>query len=120
MVKEINDYGYPIRVWCCDECGEPINDDIKESGECCYHKKCWLDKMGYNESLTLENAEKYGEKMKRTVELNGFYAGMFSEAEIDEILKKEYLNGTSEEERKTDITDLAEWDEEAWLCAIND
>ena len=105
----------------CDECGEEIDDDElieRDGGE--YHADCWYDKLGYKETLTLENAEKFGEKNKKTVELNGFYAGCFSPAEIDEILKREYLDGRDDEYIKEDIIETADWDKEAWMCAVND
>lgn len=105
----------------CDECGEEIGDDeLYEIIDNHYHEECWYNKLGYQETLTLENAEKYGEKNKATFELNSFYTNGFTAAQIDEIIKREYLAGTTEAERKTEIEDFAEWDKEAWMHAVND
>lgn len=105
----------------CDECGDEIGDDeLYETLDRHYHTDCWYNKLGYKETLTLENAEKYGEKNKTTFELNSFYTNGFTAAQIDEIIKREYLAGTTEAERQNEIEDFADWDKEAWMCAVND
>lgn len=104
----------------CDECGEEISvlSDYKENGNKHYHFDCFYEHLGFSESLTLENAEKYGEKNTRTVELNGFYAAPFSVEDLNEIIKKHFLEGTPD--LNQDIRETAEWDKDAWLQAINE
>ncbi len=105
----------------CDECGEEIDDeDLVERNGGDYHRDCWYDKLGYQETLTLENAEKWGEKNTKEVELNGYYAAYFDESEIEELLKREYLDARSKADIHDDIAETAEWDKEAWMHAIHD
>ena len=109
-------------VYICDECGEAIDpDEMIERGEDThYHEECWYNKLGYKETLTLENAEKYGRKNKKAVELNGYYAEFYSAEEIDELIKRDYLASTKKESIDEEIKDFADWDKEAWMHAVND
>lgn len=105
----------------CDECGEECDyDEMIEAGEKHYHEDCWYDKLGYKETLTLENAEKYGNINTVTVEINGFYAPYFTEEQINELVKREYLAATSEADIKANVEEMAEWDKQAWMHAVND
>lgn len=110
------------KIIVCDQCGEEISqfEDYKETEDEHYHTDCWYDKLGYQETLTLENAEKYGEKNRKEVELNGYYASFFDESEIEEILKREYLAAQSAADIHDDIEETAEWDKEAWMHAVHD
>lgn len=108
-------------VMYCDRCGQEISDfeDVKHLDGGDYHFDCWLEEVGYGESLTLENAEKYGEKHTKEVELNGFYGSIFTADEIEEILKREFL-GLPKDQQTACIEDTADWDKEEWLEAVTD
>lgn len=108
-----------VAHYYCDDCGKELDDDYRESGSEILCDDCWYERLGFSDSITIENADIYGQKNTKTVELNGFWADGFSPEEINEILKREWLNGMTEAEILEDVRETAEWDKDAWIHAVN-
>lgn len=74
----------------CDGCDELLDDEYYTDGEKDYCEECYLKEIGYDDSLTLENAEIYGGLETETIELNSFWATQYTAEQIEKLCEQDF------------------------------
>ena len=108
--------------YICDKCGDemcvegdyPLDNEFfgdqfdKYGKHYCW--RCWTETDEFAETLTLDNAVKYGERDR---EMNDFWNSLYSREEIEELCRKDFEQMPKEIQDKY-IREYAEYDPQNW------
>lgn len=121
-VKNINDEDVDIRF--CDCCGEEIDELIHhywgdERGDFCCLECFVKDNKDWEDTLTVENANRVGADNLQKIMINDFLYTVFTNEQIEDILYKEFKM-LPETKQKELIRKYAEEDENSWLVTLDE
>ena len=111
----------------CDKCGKEIEEfEVNEGDNTELCPDCYIEECGYDESLTLENALKYGEETQSKIEINDFWDFIFTSYDIQLMFEREWSE--MPEEMRIDLLNqyakdrvgIAEWAKEIMKIDVND